>query len=162
MHELLRLVTAHVCESLSAPFGAAYYSGGGAGSGTLELLCGLNRYVYADAPRFSRGDAEALRARTGASVVCCPSPERVLGAGLAVLEAEAPGRRFSADCVVYATRESYYGGVRWTRRVGGVKAKLFDDALRGCFTLPAAYGAIRRGDAALGGIIILDKLSGRK
>ncbi|MDR2420807.1 MAG: hypothetical protein LBD49_01705 [Oscillospiraceae bacterium] len=162
MHELLGLITAHVCESLSAPSGAAYYSGGGAASGALELLCALNRYVCADVPRFSRGAVGALRARTGASVIFDPSPERVLGAGLAVLEAAAPGRRFSDCCVVYATRESYYGGVRWTRRVGGVRAKFFDGAPRGGFTLPAAYGAILRGDAALGGIIILDKTAGTK
>lgn len=151
------LITAHVCESLSDPFGSAYYAGDCAASETLALLCGLNRYVYADIPRSAWRRAEALRALTGASVILDPSPERVLGAGLAVLESAAPGRSFSRECVVYAARESYYDGVAWSRRVGGVKAKLFDDALRRDFTLRAATAALRRRTAALGGIIIYTK-----
>jgi hypothetical protein len=156
MLELTGLITAHVCAALSDAFGAAYYAGSGT-SQTLALLCKLNRYVYADIPRFSRRGADELRALTGASVILEPSPERVLKATLAVLELPAAGRKFSRSCVVYATRESYYDSAEWSRRVGGVKAGLNDNTLRDNFTLAAAGGAIRRRSAELGGIIILTK-----
>ncbi|MDR1330224.1 MAG: hypothetical protein LBK23_11550 [Oscillospiraceae bacterium] len=161
MLELIGLLTRHVCERLSNPHGAAYYAGGVKAAETLALLCGLNRYVYADVPRSVRRAVDGLRARTGASVILEPSPERVLGADIAILEAGVPRRRFSENCVVYATRESYYDGVRWSRRVGGIKAAVYDGALRESFTLPAAYNAIRRRAAELGGIIILTKPPGQ-